>query len=183
MPIREYRCLKTNESFEVVEIVVKNPEQTIICKLHCDLDGTYSCLPHHAELQISSFNTTQIGKPSIVFRNPKTGEIQNASFEHQPVPAGFVKEELRNPAERTKFEKEYNQKMAQQDDIVTEMRRQKMDENQKSRQDKNKANLSKIAARSDNPSATKSLLRSAMTRNRKRERVPKKKTNVHFDVN
>jgi hypothetical protein len=131
----------------------------------------------------STFNTTQVGKPSIVFRNRKTGEIQVASSEHEQAPYGFVKEELKTPFERSRFEKEYNKKMSEQDDVQTEMRRQKMADNQKLRQDRNRKNLSKIAGKADNPSAAKSLMRKAMERNRKRERVPKKKSNFRFEVN
>jgi hypothetical protein len=184
MPIIEYECEMGHRKEELF-LSHKNIVEEIRCEecefLYSNEDEGHVYCPMHRIW--SKPANIQIGKPSIVFRNPKTGEIQNASYEHQQVPYGFVKEELKSPFERSKFEKEYNQKMAQQDEVQTEIRRQKMADNQKLRQDKNRSNLSKIAAKSDNPSATKSLLKSAIERNRKRERVPKKKTNFHFEVN
>jgi hypothetical protein len=190
MPIYQYKCLDghiTEKILTISEMERSEHKQNLHCDVKVNKYGEEDDSGDYCDLILeripSVFNTAQVGKPSIIFRNLKTGELQNATSEYQAAPRGFVKEELKGPFERSKFEKEYNTKMDMQDDIVTEEKRQRVSENQKARQDKLKRNLSKIAGKSDNPSTVKSLMKSAMERNRKKERVSRKKTNFRFEVN
>jgi hypothetical protein len=190
MPIYEYECLDghINERILTIkEMESKYFQEDLTCCVKINKYGELDENGDNCGLLLhkvqSTFNTTQVGKPSLIFRNPKTGAIQVSTHEYQVPPSGFVKEELRNPAERTKFEKEYNERMRVQDEIQTEKRRLETSDSQKNRQDDLKSRLSSIAAKSENPSMTESLVKNAMKRNRKKERVPKKKTNFHFEVN
>jgi hypothetical protein len=132
----------------------------------------------------SSFNTTQIGKPTIAFVNPQTGEARIAVHPHEQPPAGFVKEEIKGSIERTRFEQTQNAIHAEQDAIYNEQIRQKREEFKSTHIAAIKSHLADDAASSENPAATESLMNAAIERIRKKDPLPKKrKTEFKLDVN
>lgn len=126
----------------------------------------------------------QLGKPTIVFINPSTGQAQVAVHEHEQPPPGFIKEELKSSIERSKFENVQNQIAAEEDAIYNENIRQKREEARRSIIDNTIAHASSDASSSDNPSATEALMKSAIEHIRKKPEVRRKrKTEFRLDVN
>lgn len=126
----------------------------------------------------------QIGKPTIVFTNPQTGEARIAVHEHEQAPAGFTRTELKSSIERSAFEHQQNAIAAHQDDVYNEMIVQKREDARRQIIDNAKAHASDDASISDNPSATKSLMDAAIKHVRsKPTQKRKRKTEFRFDVN
>ena len=122
------------------------------------------------------------GKPTIVFRNPQTNEVEVATYEHQQAPTGFIKEELKTPLERSKFEKEQAQAQRIEDEYKTEERRYAVDFARKKRHDDLNAKMSSITSKAENPAAAEGLLKAAMERTRKKK-IPEKRTDMKLAVN
>src|SRR5574338_370596 len=130
MPIYEFECPihgKFERVFSLREFdTIKSGvicNQYIDTKQDCFVAGEeYRCMKI-ATLEWSLPVYPSHGKPTIVFRNKQTGEAEVALYEHQQVPAGFVKEELKTPYERSKFEKEQQAQQNLEDEYKTEERR------------------------------------------------------------
>lgn len=123
-----------------------------------------------------------LGEPSIVYKNPETGETQIAVNKNEPPPRGFEKIELRNPIERSKFEKEENEKYSARNRQLVAEREFNSEQMKKNRRDDVKAKLSDIAAHSENPNVTENLMRASMNRKNKKRKV-ETETNFRFAVN
>lgn len=119
-----------------------------------------------------------LAKPTIIFRNPKTNEVEVATHDNDQPRKGFVREELKNPIERSKFEKEQSQQRYVEDEIVSEAISL-----ERSQTDKNRhADINARMGSYD--SQTQQLLKSAMKRSaEKKKRTPRKQTNIRLDVN
>ena len=182
MPLYEFECSvhgRFEQYFPLSEF--DNIKDGIICVKTEDIKNDDIC-GRNAEKVWSQVNYPSHGKPTVVFKNPKTGETEVALYEHQKAPNGFIREELKTPYERSKFEKEETQKQAIEDEYRTEERRFAVDHVRKQRHDDLKAKMSSITSKADNPTVAEDLLKKAMERT-KNKKVPAKRTSVKLDVN
>lgn len=122
------------------------------------------------------------GIPTVIYKNPRTGEIRTAILRNQETPAGYEKIELKTPFERTKAEKEMQENANAENGYVTERNRYLKEETQKNRHNDLKARMGTITKDSENPSAAADLLKVGMARSRKKK-LPPKKTEFHFAIN
>lgn len=193
MPIYQYQCKITGEIKEEILSLSNANLQEIICPIHCrafveetkDSFKTNVKLAHplhYAERIWSLPAYPSHGKPTVIFKNNKTGETEVALYENQQAPHGFVKEELKTPHERSRFEKEQNQKQYVEDEYKTEERRFAVDYTRKQRHDDLKSKMSTITSKADNPAAAEALLNAAMMRNRNKK-VSRKQTDIKLAVN
>jgi hypothetical protein len=126
----------------------------------------------------------QIGQPTIVFKDPRTGVAQIATSRYDSPPPGFIKEEIRGSIERTKFENEQNKLASFEDEVYNTNREMERELLRKSIIDDTNANASIDAAQSDNPSATEHLMKRAIEHIRNKPKLRKKrKTEFRLDVN
>lgn len=171
MPIYEFKCSITSEVREVILLLNESNIKYISCPIHKNaVDG------HIAE-KIWSLPAYPSHAPStIIYRNPKTGEVRTAVLRNEKAPDGFIKEELKTPFERSRVERELQTRDDVENEIVTERRRFMKSESTKNRHDDANANMSRF------DSQTQNLLKAAMKRNKKKD-IPKKKSEFHFAVN
>lgn len=126
----------------------------------------------------------QLGKPTIVFINPQTGVAQVATSEHDSPPPGFIKQELKGPIERSKFEQTQNAINAQEDAIYNENLRINREEARERTLKGIDENIREDAAKSDNPAETVRLMQAAKEYIKKKPTMKKKRqTNFVLDVN
>src|SRR5689334_25050440 len=119
MPIYEFECPIHGVFEEILPLISANLK-FIQCALRVDKQNF--CYEVAARVwSLPSYPSH--GKPTIIFKNPKTGETEVALHEHQKAPDGFIKEELKTPYERSKFEKEETQNQRIEDEYKTEERR------------------------------------------------------------
>lgn len=133
--------------------------------------------------------------PTIIFKNPRTGELQVATHANDQPPKGFVREELRGPIERSKFEKEASQRKYVEDELLSEHLKQGREQTTKNIHDDIKARMNAVTNKVYNPETkqdenvewdetTKAMLKKSMAHSRKKhERIKSKRTNVRLDVN
>lgn len=181
MPIYEFNC-PIHGRFE--QYFPLSSFDDIKNGIHCvksiNKDGD-ACL-HIAEKVWSQVVYPSHAAPTIVFRNKQTGETEVALYKNQQPPAGFIKEELRTPHERSKFEREETAKQRIEDEYRTEERRFNVDYVRKQRHDDINARMSSITKDSDNPAAAEALLKEAMKRTRNKK-IPDKRTDMKLAVN
>lgn len=133
--------------------------------------------------------------PTIIFVNPKTGEREVAVSSTQPTPNGYVREELRGPIERSKFEKVQSQIKHVEDELLSEKLKQGREQTAKNIHDDINARMNSVTNKVYNPETkqeenvewdaiTKAMLKKSMAHTRKKhERIKPKRTNVRLDVN
>lgn len=126
----------------------------------------------------------QIGQPTIIFKDLRTGKAQVATSKYETPPPGFVKEEIRGSIERTKFENEQNKLASFEDEVYNTNREIERELLRKHIIDDANANMNSDAAKSDNPEATKHLMKKAIEHIQKKPKLRKKrKTEFRLDVN
>lgn len=175
MPLYEYECLSGHRQEKYFNI--SNFPDKIICET-CAKIYEFEV---YAKKVWSLPANIQIGKPTIVFTNPSTSESRVAISENESAPPGFIKNELKSSIERTKFENVQNEIYRQQDEIYNEGLKQDRELFRKERTNQLNAEMSSIVAQSDNPSATESLMKAAISR--KRKPLKKRKTQFALEVN
>lgn len=125
----------------------------------------------------------QIAPSTVIFRNLKTGAVETAIERNQANPHGMIREEIKGPFERAKFEKEMQERHNVENEIITQRNFAQKDATRKNRHDDINANLNSAEINnSENPHLTKDLLKMAMVRSNKKE-LPHKKTEFHLAVN
>lgn len=178
MPIYEFQCKETGEIKEVIFPLKAWTVRQILCPIHFDgISNTGNIITHQAERISSAPANINIGKPTIIFRNPKTGETEVATFEHDTPREGFVKEELRNPIERTKFEQEAQKRRNAENEITTEYLKTQHSETRKNRHAEINAKMSTFPN-----DGTREFLKKVMNR-KSRRKFPDKKSDVKLTVN
>lgn len=158
----------------------------IICRkrVESSMEGYETLCGKEAYKIWSQPANVQLGKPSIVFVNPQTGAAQIATSNYDSPPPGFVKQELKGPIERSRFEQVQGAIASHEDDIFNEDIRQKRDEFKKTHLKLIDQHLQEDAQSSSNPELTVRLMEAAKDRIIKKDLVPKKrKTEFRFDVN
>jgi|SRR6185295_1359344 len=174
MPIYEFEC--TNEDCKYIQEEILPLRDADIKTATCN-----KCQCRSEKIP-SKTNWPSHGKPTVIFKNPRTGETEVALFEGQKAPKGFIKEELKTPYERSRFEKEETQKQRIEDEYKTEERKFAVDYARKQRHDDLKAKMSSITSKADNPTVAEDLLKKAMERTRNKK-VPAKRSEMRLDVN
>lgn len=118
MPIYTFECNKTGETAELILPLKYCDIVIIICPVHTSASEPSNLIPFN-ELTLKNLDSRlhiahkidslpakiNHGKPTIVLKNPKTGEFRTLPSERAMVPRGFEKVELKNPFERSKVEK------------------------------------------------------------------------------
>ena len=187
MPIREFEC-PVHGVFERI-FLTSNSDfiTTSICRnLNCDeiCDRIWS-------LPVVKFDAP----PTVVFRNTKTGELQVATHNNQPPPPNCIREELRGPIERSRFEKEATQRKNVENELITEQLKQGREQTAKNIHDDIKARMNSTTNKVYNPETkqeeniswdaeTKGLLKRSMEHTRKKHsKIKPKKTNNYLAVN
>jgi hypothetical protein len=191
MPIYEYECEKTGEVFELIWKSWKGYalQQKVACQLHNDIHAAEKIwsLPGNKNLQCA--------EPTIVFKNPRTGEMQVATHKNDQPPIGFEKVELRGPIERSRFEKEASERKHVEDELTTEKLKQGREQTAKNIHDDIKARMNSQTNKIYNPETkqeenvtwderTKGLMKLSMQHTRKKhEKIKPKRTNVRLEIN
>lgn len=117
------------------------------------------------------------GKPTIIFRNSKNPtQVEVATHENDSPPPGFIKEELRGPIQRTRFEREQNKILDVKNQMITESIRLRKSAERKARHEDQNSRMPSYDI------GTQELIKFARERNRKKE-PPEKKSQVRLDVN
>jgi hypothetical protein len=179
MPIYELECAKCGVVEEVYYSSYKTYQEDAEATIDHSQFGA-SCGGYMTMIWSLPANL-QIGKPTIVFKDPKTGDAIVAVHPHQPTPEGYIKEEIKGSIERSKFEIQQNKLHHEKDEIYNLTAQMQRDEVRKANHDQVKAELNAIADSSDNPLATKELMKAAL--NRPARELKKRKTEFKLDVN
>lgn len=170
MPIYEFQCTETNEVAEVFMSLLQWRVQKMPCPIH-------KRQTHFAHKIFSVPANINIGKPTIVFRNPKTGDCEVAVCDQDEPRPGFIREKLKNPFERSKFEKQAQAFADEKNAILTEKLKQDHAETRKNRHADIESRMSSFPN-----DGTREFLRKAMQRKSKRK-FPEKKSVVKLTVN
>lgn len=176
MPIYEFEC----EAGHITETIVlsKYLQNHILCpKIEKETEEGIARCSLPAERIWSAPANINIGKPTIIFKNKLTGEFDIATNEHQTPREGFVKEELRNPIERSKFEREAQKRRNAENEITTEYLKTQHAETRKNRHAEINAKMSTFPN-----DGTREFLKKVMERKSKRK-FPEKKSDVKLTVN
>lgn len=191
MPIYEFEC------------PIHGRFERILSLQYCGLSNRGSvcmlqegCFEHCEKVWALPGNKNlQCGKPTVVFRNPRTGECEVATSDNQQAPNGYIRQELRGPLERTKFEKEMSLRKYVEDELTTEKLKRGREETAKNIHDDIKARMNSNTNKVYNPETkqeenvswdaqTKDLLKRSMNHTRKKHaRIKPKRTNVMLAVN
>lgn len=193
MPIYEYDCplghktaiiVKTYANLRVIDCPGYSNALFGLDELFEKQEALNGRCSEKADKSWSRPSNIQIGKPTIVFINPSTGAAQIATSEYEEPPKGFIKEELKGPVERSKFENQ-QAKLAEMDDLIfNEDIRQKREEFKDNHLKLIDQHLREDAQSSDNPELTVKLMKAAKDRIKKKSALPKKrKTQFRLDVN
>jgi hypothetical protein len=180
MPIYTLECGKCGKKVEELY----NSRKSFLEDLEATIDHSQfgaSCGGYMFEVWSKPANIS-LGKPTIIFKNPLTGAKQVATSINEKPPKGFIREELKNPIERARFEKEEASKQKIENEITTYTLEENKKLTRNARHDDIAANLSNIARESHNPSAAESLLKASLNRSKKK-RLPPKRTEFHLKIN
>lgn len=177
MPIYEFEC--TNGHITETIVLSNYLSDHILCP-HIEKEteaGTTRCSLPAYRIWSKPANI-QIGKPTIVFENPQTGQTQIATFEHQETPRGFIKRELKGTFERSTFEKSEQRRLDATNEIVSHELEMSKEAARKARHNEINANMSSLAAESDNPSGAEHLIRSALNRPKRNKIKPRRSEGI-----
>lgn len=179
MPIYEFECSKGHRFEKIFSI--GNCPSNLLCE-YCPMAVpdiiSKGSIPSFAEKVPSAPANINIGKPTIIFRNSKNpNDVQVATSSTDKAPFGFVTEELKNPIERSKFERERQKDLELKNEIITESVRIRDNETRKDRHAEINANMSNLP-----DDGTRELMKFAMQRTRKKKERTKKST-VRLDIN
>lgn len=175
MPIYEFEC-KIHGKFEV--LLALNLLDSVKMGYTCPI---IKCIELCERIWSAPANI-QIGKPTRVFQNPSNGKTIVASSDYDKPPFGYIETQLKGPVERSKFEKEEQRKLDITNEIVTRQLEDTRLATKKNRHDDIKANMSRLAAESDNPSGAEAFIKSAMNR-KKKSKHGARKSEVKLAVN
>lgn len=206
MPIYQYSCEITGQVVEQILPLEFADYIEIDCPIHCrksieaDGEGFKTHLEkthpmHYAQKIWSLPGNIQIGSPTKIFINNKTGEIFTPFSRHDKPPNGYHEKELKSPIERSKFEKEQQRRADAENQLTSHVLDSMKSEARKNRHDNLKAKMNAVQREEiegpDGKKETieftldhkdKSLLNKAMQRSNKKPKK-EKKTDVKFAIN
>lgn len=185
MPIYEFECRDGHKN-ERIFSVLKCPSY-IICEAIVKRNDWAGDFSERITLQLPCGNRAgkifsvpariSYGKPTIVFENDKTGEVEVAACDNDEPRPGFTKKELSNPFERSAFEKRAQKYTDEKNAILTEKLKQDHSETRKNRHAEINAKMSSIPN-----DGTREFLKKAMER-KSRRKFPEKKSDVKLTIN
>lgn len=189
MPIYEFKC----EAEHITEGIYTNLSsiREIVCQVIIEVPSitgdtnlrTYIPCGRKAEKIFSIPANPQIAPSTVIYRDLKTGKVETAHSRNQANPKGMVKEELKGPFERSKFEREQQRLHNVENEMVTQRNFAIKDQARKNRHSDINSRMNTVEVNSnENPQLTKDLLKMAMDRSNKKE-LPHKKTEFHLAVN
>lgn len=191
MPIYEFECPKHGIIERIFPLKLAN-----IIECFCMVDNCKLM----AQKVWSLPGNIQIGQPTKMFINTKTGEPFAPMSRYDKPPKGYKEVELRNPIERAKFEKAQQQRVDAQNQVTSHVLDSMKSEARKNRHDNLNARMNAIQREEfvDKDGKTrveeftldhkdKELIKKAMNRNKQKDRK-EKKSNVmiaanHYDNN
>lgn len=179
MPIYEFICYDHGRFERIFPISeYENIKYGTLCGLVLIDDGeSFGQCTGFSERVSSIPANINIGKPTIIFRDPKTGRTELAASDYDTPPQGYIKELLSNPIERSKYEREEQKRVDLANEIVSEKMKQDHAETRKNRHADIESRMN------DFPNdGTREFLRKAMARKSKRK-FPEKKSQVKLTVN
>lgn len=130
MPIYEFECEFTGDIKEVILPLSEADNDRMFCPIHCRpyveeykekfVTNMGRRFPLHSAVKIWSLPArTDLGAPTRVFINNRTGEIFTPISKSDQAPIGYHEEQLKDSIQRSKFEKEYQRKLDATNEIVT----------------------------------------------------------------
>lgn len=189
MPLYEFECNyghRYEKLFNINECPIKIP-----CE-DCSLEGSMEFAEKVWSVPAGDLSN---GKPTRMFINNRTGEPFAPISRYDKPPRGYHEIELRNPSERTRFEKEQQQRLDGQNQLTSHILDSMKAEARKKRHDNLKARMNAVQREeyTDDEGKTKveeftlterdkALVNKAMEKSRKKPRK-EKKSNVMFAIN
>ena len=195
MPIYEYMCEATGEIFEWIRPISESEIKRQTCPVHF-VENHKEGKDYHDVIRIWSLpGNIQIGKPTRMFINNKTGEPFSPISQYDKPPKGYHEIELRSPTERSKFEREQQRRIDGQNQFTSHMLDSMKSEARNKRHDDLKARMNAVQkeeftnkeGKTETVEFTldhkdKALLEKAMKRSRKKP-MKEKKSDVMLAVN
>lgn len=192
MPIYEFTCPVHGRFETIFKLSVYNEiKEGIMCGRLLDLGEELYC-GEVAEMVWSVPANINIGKPTKVFINNKTGDVFTPAKDSDRVPRGYHVRELKNPIERSRFEKEQQQMVDGRNQFISHQLDTLKSEARKNRHDDLKAKMNAMQVEKDPATGEtvrysldhkdKALLEKAMNRSRKKK-AREKKSEVMLAVN
>lgn len=194
MPIYEFECSEGHK-IEKIFNISECPD-----KIPCEDCSMFGGSMEFMEKVWSVPGNIQIGQPTKMFINTRTGEPFAPMSRYDKPPSGYKEIELRNPIERAKFEKEQQRRTDASNQFTSHMLDSLKSEARKNRHDNLNSRMNAIQREEfvDKDGKTqvqeftldhkdKELVKKAMERSKKRSRR-EKKSNVmiaanHYDKN
>lgn len=187
MPIYEYECPIHGKIEKCLPLSYSNVKD-IPCTKDIDCE-------ERAERIWSLPGNIQIGSPTKMFVNNKTGEVYSPSTKFDKPPKGYHEIELKTPIERSKFEREQQRKADAENQLTSHVLDSMKSEARKKRHDDLKSRMNAIQKETvinrEGKEETlefsldhkdKQLLSKAMERSKKKPRK-EKKTEVKLAIN
>lgn len=191
MPIIEYKCLEGH----ITEVIYHLSDYPYPEKIGCEDCAIFCGSVEFAEKIWSLPGNIQIGAPTKVFINNKTGEIFTPFSKYDRPPSGYHEKELKSPIERSKFEKEQQRRTDAENQLTSHVLDSMKSEARKNRHDNLKSRMNAIQREEvEKPDGKKevveftldhrdkALLSKAMERSKKKPKK-EKKTDVKFAIN
>jgi hypothetical protein len=181
MPIYEYECPEGHRTERIV-LSIHQRDMAIPCN-YCSA---------MAELTWSRPGNINLGKPTRIFINNANGEIMMPQTVFDKPPRGYHEKELKNPIERSKFEKEQQVMVDARNETISYSLDGMKAESRKNRHDDLKARMNAVQRDIDPNTGQevsytlthqdKALLKKAMDKST-RKKFRDKKSNVMLSVN
>jgi hypothetical protein len=203
MPLYEFECPAGHITEKIFSI--KDCPNIIDCSYKVDrkiqsVSGTNKSIVMDCLLPAEKIwsipGNIQLGEPTKVFVNNKTGDVFTPATKSDRPPKGYHEKELKGPIERTKFEKEQQHRVNGRNQFMSHHLDLLKSEARKNRQDDTKARMNAIQREEVvNPQSgktetieysldhkEKALLKKAMERSAKKP-MKEKKSEVKLAVN
>lgn len=203
MPIYQYECEITKEVIEEIVSLSLADQMEIDCPIHCrkfiekasdsfrtNLERTHPI--HYAHKIWSLPARTDLGAPTRVFINNRTGEMFTPISRFDQPPKGYREEQLKDSFQRTKFEKEYQRKLDATNEIVTHQLESQKAATTKNRHDDLNARMNAVQREIDPVTGEqveftldhreKEVLKKAMNRTKKKKFRPRS-SDFKFAIN
>lgn len=189
MPIYEFEC-PVHGRFEKILTITEGANRVSIICLQQDEKGY--CLKDAEKVWSIPAGDLSIGKPTRMFINVRTGEPFSPMSSYDKPPKGYREIELRNPAERSRFEKEQQRRVDAENQLTSHILDSMKSEARQKRHDNLNARMNSVQ-KEENPITgqveeftldhkEKALVKKAMERS-KTKKPKEKKSNVILAVN
>lgn len=189
MPIYEFEC-PVHGIFETILPLISSELKLIQCGWAVDRNNF--CYEAATKVWSIPAGDLSIGKPTRIFINERTGEPFSPLKPYDKPPRGYREVELRNPSERSKFEKEQQRRIDVQNQLTSHILDSMKSEARKNRHDNLNAKMNAIQREKDPVTGEtveftldykdKALVKKAMERSKKKK-VKEKTSNAVIAIN